>query len=78
MSVNTTPNENHAALHTSTVDEDSGSDQELISGSAQTHSVFNFAELASAMDDEYAFSALSFSLPFGFNVYYIGSQTPQI
>jgi hypothetical protein len=76
--VNTTTNENHATSHITTVDEESGSDEELISGSAQSHSVFNLVELATVMDKGYAFLAPSFPLPFGFNVDYIGSQIPQI
>jgi hypothetical protein len=73
----TSTKENHAASDISTADEDSGSDKELISGSAQTHSVFNLAELASIMDDVYAFFNPVFSIPFGF-IDHIGSPIPSI
>lgn len=39
----------------STLNVESDSDEELVSGSAQAHSVFNLAELARVMDDVYAF-----------------------
>lgn len=49
-------------ITTANEDHDSCSDEEeLISGSAQTHSVFNLADLVSVMANEYAFFALSLS-----------------
>jgi hypothetical protein len=60
MSENKNTDENHADSDISTVDEDSESDEEVISGSAQTHNVFNLAGLASVMDDGYAVFTPSF------------------
>lgn len=59
-------------------DGDSDSDEVVISGSAQKHSVFNLATLAHAMDDEYVFFTPSFSLLFGFNVNYRVSKSTDI
>jgi len=81
-SVNPTANETDVASDISKVDGDSGqhsgSEEELISGSAQTHSVFNFAQLAHVMGDRYALVAFFFSLLFGFNVNYKESPFQQI
>ena len=57
MSVVTNP----AASQISTEYEDSNSDEEGISGSAQTHLVFNLAELVNVMDDRFSFLTPSFS-----------------
>lgn len=65
--MNPTTNDEDVASDISSDDEDSASEEEMISGSAQTHSVFNLAELALVMDDGddgFAFFTLSFSLLF--------------
>ena len=56
-----TENEMDVASDISMMNEDSGS-EELISGYAQTHLVFNFADLAQVMD-RYALGAFFFLFP---------------
>lgn len=58
------PNEDHVASNILTLEEESDSDGELVSGSTQPHSVFNLAKLAHVMDKAYEFCAPSFTLPF--------------
>lgn len=60
-----TANEKHVASDISTLDVESDSDEEFVSGSAQAHSVLNLAELACVMNNVYAFFTTSLSLAFG-------------
>ena len=62
--ITTTPNRNHAESGISTLDVESDSDEEIVSGSAQTHQVFNLVELSRAMDDAYESRHHSISLSF--------------
>lgn len=80
-SMKPTSNENDVVSDESTMDGDSESGDEIISGSAQNHLVFNLAELARVLedaDDGFASFPLPFPLLFGFNVNYLGSQMQKI
>lgn len=59
-----TTNRNHAESSISTLDLESDSDEEIVSGAAQTHQVFNLAQLGHAMDDAYESHHHSISLSF--------------
>lgn len=55
---------NHTESSISTLDLESDSDDEIVSGSAQSHQVFNLVELTRAMDDAYESHHHSISLSF--------------
>ena len=62
--ITTTTDRNHAESSISMLDLESDSDEEIVSGSAQTLQVFNIAELGHVMDDMYEFHHHSISLSF--------------